>query len=56
MGQLPRLNLWVLLIITKVMPDYFQQLRDQQSQQQYYAAMRKAPSCYAIMLVVRLNV
>ncbi|KAF9455618.1 hypothetical protein BDZ94DRAFT_1277782, partial [Collybia nuda] len=27
------------------MPDYFQQLRDQKSQRQYYAAMRKAPSC-----------
>lgn len=44
-GRLPRLDLWVLLIITKVMPDYFQQLKDRQSQRQYYAAMRKAPSC-----------
>jgi hypothetical protein len=44
-GWLPWLDLWVLFVITKVMPDYFQQLRDRQSQQQYYIAMRKAPSC-----------
>ncbi|KAF9469145.1 hypothetical protein BDZ94DRAFT_1303652 [Collybia nuda] len=44
-GRLPRLDLWVLLIITKVIPNYFEQLWDHQAQHQYYIAMRKALSC-----------
>jgi hypothetical protein len=45
-GRLPRLDLWVLIIITNVMPGFFQELRDRKAQRKYYAEMRRAPSCH----------
>ncbi|KAM6503401.1 hypothetical protein JOM56_000344 [Amanita muscaria] len=43
-GRLPRLDLWVLVIITNVMPGFFQELRDREAQRKYYAQMRQLPS------------
>jgi hypothetical protein len=45
-GRLPCLDLWVLIIITNVMPGFFQELRDRKAQRTYYAEMRQAPSCH----------
>lgn len=44
-GRLPRLDLWVLIITTKIMPGFFQELRDRKDRRAYYAEMRRAPAC-----------
>ena len=41
-GCLPCIDLWVLLIITKVIPDFFQERADRQAQQAYYVNMQQA--------------
>ena len=41
-GCLPRIDLWVLLIVTKVIPDFFQEWADCQVQQAYYVNMQQA--------------
>ena len=38
-GRLPCIDLWVLLIVTKVIPDFFQEWADHQVQQAYYVNM-----------------
>ena len=38
-GWLPRIDLWVLLVITRVIPDFFCERADRQAQQAYYINM-----------------
>ncbi len=41
-GRLPRIDLWVLLVITRVIPDFFHERADRRAQQAYYVNMRQA--------------
>ena len=36
---LPHIDLWVLLVITQVIPDFFRECADHQAQQAYYVNM-----------------
>ncbi|RDB27252.1 hypothetical protein Hypma_004515 [Hypsizygus marmoreus] len=42
-GRLPRLDLWVHLVISRVIPDFFSELEDRRAQREYLMAMRRAP-------------
>ena len=42
-GWLPRIDLWVLLVITRVIPDFFHERVDCRAQQAYYINMRQLP-------------
>ncbi|KAF8907632.1 hypothetical protein CPB84DRAFT_1813487 [Gymnopilus junonius] len=39
-GWLPRIDVWILLLITAIMPDFFKDLRNKKSMRDYYAQMR----------------
>ena len=38
-GRLPRIDVWILLIVTHVMPDFFQEQRERQELSDYYATL-----------------
>ena len=40
-GRLPHIDLWVLLVVTRVIPDFFRQCADRRAQQAYYVNMRQ---------------
>ncbi|KAF8868336.1 hypothetical protein CPB84DRAFT_1756437 [Gymnopilus junonius] len=44
-GRLPRIDVWILLLITAVMPDFFKDLRNKKSMRDYYAQMRIIRPC-----------
>jgi hypothetical protein len=45
-GRLPRIDHWILTMITKVMPSFFQEHTEHRQQHDYYLAMRyAAPVC-----------
>jgi hypothetical protein len=41
-GRLPRIDVWVLIMITKVMPAFFQERAERRSRTDYYECMRHA--------------
>ncbi|KAF6749683.1 hypothetical protein DFP72DRAFT_1048718 [Ephemerocybe angulata] len=43
-GRLPRIDLWVLILVTRVLPEFFAGWVERRHQLAYYGAMRFAPS------------
>ncbi|KAF6747490.1 hypothetical protein DFP72DRAFT_1149006 [Ephemerocybe angulata] len=43
-GRLPRIDLWVLILVTRVIPEFFAGWVERRHQLAYYGAMRFAPS------------
>ncbi|KAJ7656078.1 hypothetical protein DFH06DRAFT_1328908 [Mycena polygramma] len=43
-GCLPRMDIWVLVLIVKVMPNFFMQWAEKRERKEYYTLMRKAKS------------
>jgi hypothetical protein len=43
-GRLPRIDYWVLILLTRVLPDFFASWMERRHQRAYYGAMRHAPS------------
>jgi hypothetical protein len=39
-GRLPRIDVWIFLLVTVVMPDFFKEIRSKQEMQNYYTKMR----------------
>ena len=39
-GRLPRIDMWILLLVTAVMPDFFKELKERRAVKEYYTALR----------------
>jgi hypothetical protein len=43
-GRLPRIDVWIVILITKVIPAFFQELEVKEAKAEYFRAMQLAPS------------
>ncbi|KAJ7780378.1 hypothetical protein B0H14DRAFT_3507608 [Mycena olivaceomarginata] len=52
-GRLPRVDYWVLLLITEVLPKFFDEWAEKRDLKDYYSDMRKAPALSSVVVKPR---
>ncbi|KAJ7763793.1 hypothetical protein B0H16DRAFT_1310984 [Mycena metata] len=52
-GRLPRIDFWILTIVTKVLPEFFEAWAEKRECTEYYTSMRGAPPAVKTALIPR---